>query len=100
MKKVIVTLLSLTALGIGAAVPLQAQAESIQLGYPGLSINLGHKVQRQFNVYYRYDRFDEWQLAGSYQDYDDADYVARRFERRGYVSRIEPNFEPRFDRHW
>ena len=28
-------------LGIGAVIPLQAQAESIHLGYPGLSINLG-----------------------------------------------------------
>jgi hypothetical protein len=96
MKKVIVTLLSLTALGIGVVVPLQANAESIHLGYPGLSINLGSRVQRQFNVYYRYDRFDEWQFAGSYRDYDDADYIARKFERRGYVARIEP----RFDRRW
>jgi hypothetical protein len=91
MKKLIITIVSLTTLGIGIAIPLQAKAEFVQFDYPGISFKLGH-----YNVYYRYDEFDEWQFAGAYRDFDDADYAARRLERRGFIARIETRFQRRW----
>jgi hypothetical protein len=96
MKKLIITIVSLTTLGIGIAIPLQAKAEFVQFDYPGISFKLGHRVQRHYNVYYRYDEFDEWQFAGAYRDFDDADYAARRLERRGFIARIETRFQRRW----
>lgn len=96
MKKLMIALISLTTLGLGIAVPLQAKAQSINLGYPGISIEFGPRQQRQYDVYYRYDRFDEWQFAGSYRYFEDADRVVRKLERRGYVAWIETWFDPRW----
>jgi hypothetical protein len=96
MKKLLVTLISMAALGLGIVIPLQAKAESIQFEHPGFYFQFGHRVQRQYNVYYRYDPSDEWQFAGAYRDYDDADYAVQRLERRGFIARIETRFQRRW----
>jgi hypothetical protein len=96
VQTVVITLISLTTLGLGMAIPMQAKAESINFGHSGFSIEFGHRYQRQYDVYYRYDRFEEWQLAGSYRYYEDADQVVRRLERRGYRAWIETSSETRW----
>jgi hypothetical protein len=96
MKKIIVTLISLATLGAGIAMPYQAKAESIHLGSSGFSFDLGHKVYRQYEVYYRDDRYDEWRFVGSYRYWEDADYAARKLERRGYMTQIETRLASRW----
>ncbi|WP_404786120.1 hypothetical protein [Altericista sp. CCNU0014] len=97
MKKLTVALISLATLGLGIAVPLQAKAEPFHFEHSGFSINLGHRFQRQYDVYYRDDRYDdEWRFAGSYRSWKDANYAARKLERRGYIAQIEPRFHSRW----
>jgi hypothetical protein len=96
VKKAIVTFLSLATLGLGLAIPLQAKAESIHIGRPGFSFDFGHKVYREYEVYYRDDRFDEWRFAGAYRHWSDADYAARKLERRGYMTQIETRLASRW----
>jgi hypothetical protein len=98
MKKVLFTLLSLATLGIGIAIPFQAKAESIHFGHPhsGFSFEFGDRVHRQYEVYYRDDRYDEWHFAGSYRHWEDADYAARKLERRGYMAQIETRLASRW----
>jgi hypothetical protein len=96
VKKTIVTLISLATLGLGLAIPLQAKAESIHFERAGFSFNFGPRVYREYEVYYRDDRFDEWRFAGAYRYWSDADYAARKLERRGYATQIETRIASRW----
>jgi hypothetical protein len=96
MKKAIFTLVSLATLGLGIAVPLQAKAESFHFNYPGFSIQFGHSIYRQYEVYYRDSRYDEWEFAGSYRHWEDADYAVRKLERQGYLAQISRRFASRW----
>jgi hypothetical protein len=96
MKKVIVTLISLTTLGWGLAIPLQAKAEPIRFEYSGFSIQLGNRLYRQYDVYYRDDVYDEWRFGGSYRTWEHADQAASGYERRGYMAQIETRLASRW----
>ena len=87
MKKVIVSLISLAALGTVLSAPLMASAQTIRIGDRGSLISFrDHDV---YIVLYRRHRHSDWNYYGSFENRHRAERVADRLEDRGYIARIE-----------
>jgi hypothetical protein len=89
MKKAIVSLISLAALGTVLATPLIASAQVIRIGNNGSFISFGDHDDEVYIVLYRRHRHSDWQYYGSFESRHRAERVADRLEDRGFTARIE-----------
>ncbi len=89
MKKVIVAILSLAALGTTLSAPLMANAFEIKIGEHSFSDRYGHRSAYRYVVYFRKHFYDHWKVKGDYGSRHEAEYALRRLQDNGYVARID-----------
>ncbi|MCG9889810.1 MAG: hypothetical protein MH252_01890 [Thermosynechococcaceae cyanobacterium MS004] len=93
MKKVVLALLSVAALGTTLSAPFAANAREVRIDLPGrrdISIDLpGDRRDRSYDVLYRRNRRSGWQYYGTYDSRFRAERAAWRLERQGYRAYVE-----------
>jgi hypothetical protein len=88
MKKLILSLMTLSTLGIAIAIPLSvnnANAVEINIGGYRFSDRQGAK----YAVYYKTQHQKRWQFKGDYGTRFEAEFAARRLRYNGYIARID-----------
>jgi hypothetical protein len=89
MKKVMVAILSLAALGTTLTAPLMANAFEIKIGGHSFSDQYGHRSDHRYVVYFRKHSYDRWKLKGDYGSRYEAEYALHRLQDNGYLARID-----------
>lgn len=85
MKKLIVSLMTLSALGIVIAAPLNANAIEINVG----GYRFSDRQSSKYAVYYKTQSQKYWQFKGDYGTRFEAEFAARRLRYNGYIARID-----------
>jgi hypothetical protein len=89
MKKLILSLMTLSALGIMIGAPVQANAREINIGGYQFSDHHLPRGNARYAVYFKTERQKHWQYKGEYGNRFEAEYSANRLRDRGYVARID-----------
>jgi hypothetical protein len=89
MKKVIVALLSLTALGITLTAPMVSNAFEINIGGHRFSDRYGYRSDKVYAVFFRKHYLDRWKLKGNYGSRYEAEYAQHKLQDKGYLAYIE-----------
>jgi hypothetical protein len=89
MKKLILSLVAASTLGIAIAAPLnQANAGEVNIG--GYHFNTdSFREKARYGVYYKTQYQKYWQFKGEYGTRVEAEFSARRLRYNGYIARIE-----------
>ncbi len=85
MKKLILSLMTLSALGIVIAAPLNANAVEINVG----GYRFSDRQSSKYAVYYKTQYQKRWQFKGDYGTRFEAEFAARRLRHNGYIARID-----------
>jgi len=85
MKKVMVTLISLATLGLGIAVPLQANAQPMK---PTTKVALESQRHHEYRVQYHRTNQEKWINAGTFRDRVAANKEVQKLEHKGYKAKI------------
>ncbi|HEY9824294.1 MAG TPA: hypothetical protein V6D19_02535 [Stenomitos sp.] len=85
MKKLILALMTLSAVGAAIATPLQAQAFDINIG----GYHITDHDNTRYAVYYRWATFMPWKLKGTYGTRFEAEYALHKLQNNGYYAFIE-----------
>ena len=89
MKKLILSLMTLSALGIIIGAPVQANAGEINIGGYHFSDRHLPRGNARYAVYFKRDHHKHWQYKGEYGTRFEAEYSANRLRDRGYTARID-----------
>jgi hypothetical protein len=89
MKKLILSLVAASTLGIAISAPLnQANAGEVNIG--GYHFNTDSLRQNgRYAVYYKTSYQKHWKFKGEYGTRVEAEFSARRLRYNGYIARIE-----------
>jgi hypothetical protein len=85
MNKLMVTLISLATLGLGIAVPLQANAQPIK---PTTKVALESQRHHEYRVEYHLPNQKKWINAGTFRDRVAANKEVQKLEHKGYKAKI------------
>ncbi|AFZ08202.1 hypothetical protein Osc7112_3861 [Oscillatoria nigro-viridis PCC 7112] len=85
MKKVMVALISLATLGLGIAVPLQANAQPTK---PTTKVALQSQRHHEYRVQYHRANQKKWINAGTFRTRVSANKQVQKLEHKGYKARI------------
>lgn len=85
MNKVIVTLISIATLGLGIAVPLQANAQSMK---QTTKVALQSQRHREYRVQYQRPNQKKWINAGTFRTRVAANKQVQKLEHKGYKAKI------------
>ena len=89
MKKLILSLMTLGALGIVIGAPIQANAGEINIGGYHFSDRHLPRGNSRYAVYFKTEHQKYWQYKGEYGTRFEAEYSANRLRDRGYIARID-----------
>jgi hypothetical protein len=89
MKKIILTLLSVAALGTTLSAPLMANAREFRFGDGDHSIGFRDRNSTSYEVFYRRNRREGWQFYGYYNSRFQAEKAAFRLQLKGYRAYVE-----------
>jgi hypothetical protein len=89
MKKVMVSILSLAALGTTLAAPLMANAFEIKIGEHRFSDRYGYRSDYRYVVYFRKHSYDSWKVKGDYGSRFEAEHALHKLQDKGYYARID-----------
>jgi hypothetical protein len=89
MKKLILSLITVSTLGIAIAAPLnQANAGEVNIG--GYHFNTdSFRQSAKYAVYYKTPYQKYWKFKGEYGTRVEAEFSARRLRYNGYIARID-----------
>ncbi|MEG4105569.1 hypothetical protein [Microcoleus sp. S13_C5] len=85
MNKVMVTLISLATLGLGIAVPLQANAQPMK---QTTKVALTSPHRHEYRVQYHRPNEKKWINAGTFRDRVAANKEVKKLEHKGYKAKI------------
>ena len=85
MNKVMVTLISLATLGLGIAVPLQANAQPMK---QTTKVALESQHRHEYRVQYHRHHQEKWINAGTFRDRASADKEVQKLKHKGYEAKI------------
>ncbi|MEG3995101.1 MULTISPECIES: hypothetical protein [unclassified Microcoleus] len=85
MNKVMVTLISLATLGLGIAVPLQANAQTMK---QTTKVALESQRHHEYRVQYHRPNQKKWINAGTFRARVAANKEVQKLEHKGYKARI------------
>jgi hypothetical protein len=85
MNKVMVTLISLATLGLGIAVPLQANAQPMK---QTTKVALESQRRHEYRVQYQRPNQKKWINAGTFRNRVAANKEVQKLERKGYKAKI------------
>ncbi|MEG3897530.1 MULTISPECIES: hypothetical protein [unclassified Microcoleus] len=85
MNKVMVTLISLATLGLGIAVPLQANAQPMK---QTTKVALESQRRHEYRVQYHRPNQKKWINAGTFRDRVAANKEVQKLEHKGYKAQI------------
>lgn len=85
MNKVMVTLISLATLGLGIAVPLQANAQPMK---QTTKVALESQRHHEYRVEYHRPNQKKWINAGTFRDRVAANKEVQKLEHKGYKAKI------------
>jgi hypothetical protein len=89
MKKLLLSLITLSALGITIGVPVQANAREFNIGGYHFSDRHIPRGNSRYAVYFKTERQKYWQYKGEYGTRFEAEYSANRLRDKGYIARID-----------
>lgn len=89
MKKAIVTLLSVVALGTVLSIPSIANARDFGMDDRDAPMGFRERHHSVYEVYYRRHRHSDWEFYGSYDSRFRAEKASWSLRARGYKSYIE-----------
>jgi hypothetical protein len=89
MKKVILTLLTVAALGTTLSASLMANARQFRLAEGDRAIGFRHLTSNSYQVLYRRNNRQDWQFYAYYGNRFDAEKTAFRLRRDGYRTYVE-----------
>ncbi len=89
MKKAIVTLLSVAALGTVLSAPLIANANDFRRDDHDAPMGFRERHHRVYEVYYRRHRHSEWDYYGSYNSRFRAEKASFHLRLKGYMAYVE-----------
>ncbi len=95
MKKFILTLLTVAALGTTLSAPLMANAREFQIAEADRAIGFRNLTSNSYQLLYRRNNRQDWQFYAYYGNRFDAEKTAFRLRRDGYrthVERAKPSF--------
>jgi hypothetical protein len=85
MNKVMVTLISIATLGLGIALPLQANAQPMK---QTTKVALESQRRHEYRVQYQRPNQKKWINAGTFRDRVAANKEVQKLERKGYKAKI------------
>jgi len=85
MNKVMVTIISIATLGLGIAVPLQANAQPMK---QTTKVALESQRRHEYSVQYQRPNQKKWINAGTFRDRVAANKEVQKLERKGYKAKI------------
>ncbi|MEG4022593.1 hypothetical protein [Microcoleus sp. S13C4] len=85
MNKVMVTLISLATLGLGIAVPLQANAQPMK---QPTKVGIQAPHRHEYRVQYHRNNQKKWINAGTFRDRVAANKEVQKLEHKGYKAKI------------
>ncbi|MEG4502518.1 SPOR domain-containing protein [Microcoleus sp. F6_B4] len=85
MKKVMVALISIATLGLGIAVPLQANAQPMK---QTTKVALESQHRPEYRVQYHHPNQKKWINAGTFRDRASADKEVQKLKHKGYEAQI------------
>jgi hypothetical protein len=85
MNKVMVTLISIATLGLGIAVPLQANAQPMK---QTTKVALESQRRHEYRVQYQRPNQKKWINAGTFRNRVAANKEVQKLERKGYKAKI------------
>jgi hypothetical protein len=88
MKKLILSLMTLSTLSVVIAAPLSiSNANAGEINVGGYRFSDGQNSK--YAVYYKTKYQKRWQFKGDYGTRFEAEFAARRLEYNGYIARID-----------
>ena len=85
MNKVMITLISIATLGLGIAVPLQANAQPMK---QTTKVALESPRHHEYRVQYHRANQKKWINSGTFRDRVAANKEVQKLEHKGYKARI------------
>lgn len=85
MQKLILSLITLSTLGIVIAAPFNANAFEINVG----GYHFSDRQSSKYAVYYKTQYQKHWQFKGNYGTRVEAEYAVHRLRNNGYIARID-----------
>jgi hypothetical protein len=89
MKKLILSLMTVSALGIMIGAPVKANAGEINIGGYHFSDPRIPSHRSRYGVYFKTQKQKFWQFKGEYGTRFEAEYSANRLRDKGYIARID-----------